>query len=70
MLSQTLSHTDLLSLPVVALALFMGIFAIVVFRVWRRGADSPVDAYAAGLPLQDDDIPPGPTLRHEGGHHG
>ena len=54
MLSQTLSHTDIVLLPVLALVVFATVFLAVVIRAWRRGPEHPADVAAARLPLDDD----------------
>ncbi|MCB9729061.1 MAG: hypothetical protein H6744_06975 [Deltaproteobacteria bacterium] len=63
MLSQSLSHTQLLSLPILAMLLFAGIFTTVVVVAWLRGRHDPEHQRLAALPLADDARD---TL---GGHH-
>ncbi|MEZ4268142.1 MAG: hypothetical protein R3F39_17390 [Myxococcota bacterium] len=54
MLSQTLSHTELLSLPIFAMLVFAAIFTTVVVRSWLAGQRDPEHARMAALPLADD----------------
>lgn len=53
------AHSTLLSLPLVAMVLFMGTFGVVVLRTFsRRRRDEGRERHLAQLPL-DDDAPPG-----------
>lgn len=54
MLSQALSHTDLLSLPIFSMLVFAAIFTSVIVRSWLRGQHDPEHARLAALPLADD----------------
>lgn len=50
------SHSTLLALPLVAMALFMGTFAVVVYRVLRRrGGDAERERHLSELPLINDE---------------
>lgn len=50
------SHSTLLALPLLAMALFMGTFAFVVFRVLRRsGRDGERERHLLQLPLDEDE---------------
>lgn len=71
MLSETLTAAtpqDLLSLPLFTLVLFVVVFGGVCWHVWRRGSDDPTHSYAAGLPLQSDDV--ARDTLHGGTHDG
>jgi hypothetical protein len=54
MLSQALSHTDLLTLPIFSMLVFAAIFTTVIVRSWLRGQHDPEHARMAALPLADD----------------
>ena len=54
MFSKLLMHSPLLAFPLVGLFLFLSVFAIVLFRVWRT-APKEIAADAA-LPLADDEV--------------
>lgn len=53
-MSQALSHTELLSLPIFSMLVFAAIFTTVVVRSWLRGHNDPEHAHMAALPLADD----------------
>lgn len=46
--------STLLSLPIITLILFVAVFAIVVIREWRNGANNSEHAHLGSLPLEDD----------------
>jgi len=54
MLREFLSRTSLFDLPVVAMLLFLAIFAVVLLRVARRGAAAEYRRMST-MPLLDDD---------------
>ncbi len=54
MLSQALSHTELLTLPIFSMLVFAAIFTAVIVRSWLRGRHDPEYARMAALPLADD----------------
>jgi cbb3-type cytochrome oxidase subunit 3 len=58
MFSRLLEHSSLLTFPLIALVLFLGVFIAVVVRTFAKKA-AAYDA-AAALPLADD------TVRHGG----
>ncbi len=70
MYQQFYSGSALLSLPLVAMALFMGTFAVVVWRTLRRRSRDPQqDAHLARLPLCDDEpLPQAPPASRGAGH--
>lgn len=50
------SHSTLLALPLVAMALFMGTFTVVVIRALRRrGGDTERERHLSHLPLDSDE---------------
>jgi hypothetical protein len=55
MLSETLSQTDVIHFPLMALILFVGVFLVVVVRVLMRNATDPDLESMRHLPLADDD---------------
>lgn len=63
MYQQFYTHSTLLALPLVAMALFMGTYAVVVFRALRR-RDVQREQHLSALPLDNDE----PRAR-EGEHH-
>lgn len=52
-LSDIMSHADLATFPEVALVLFLGIFAIVVVRLYLRRGSTSLQQYA-DMPLRDE----------------
>lgn len=54
MASETLSRTNLLELPMLALIIFIALFAFVVARVLMRGKRDPEYVALAHLPLEED----------------
>ncbi len=70
--AEALSQTDVIDLPLLALIIFLVVFAIVVVRAWRAGKDNPKHEYLASLPLFDDEVPttsssdqPQPNTSHQ-----
>lgn len=64
MLSETLSQTKITNFPLLALIIFMTVFAFVVFRVVRSGRKNDRNDAMSRLPLADDEAPPShPTPR-------
>ncbi len=59
MFHEALSRTNLTDLPIVALFVFFGIFAIVSLRVLLRPKNDPTMEHLAALPLDDDVTPSG-----------
>jgi cbb3-type cytochrome oxidase subunit 3 len=57
-------HSDVLTLPIVALVLFALAFVAVTVRALRKGAESSA---LAALPLEDDEVPLAPA--HHGASH-
>jgi|GEM_PF-832244 len=55
--ADTLSQTDDLSWPLLALVIFMVTFCVAAIYAWRRGNDE-VHQEIARLPLADDSAPP------------
>ncbi len=56
MFQQFYAESTLLALPLVAMALFMGTFGVVVFRTFRRRVRDPErERHLARLPLDDDE---------------
>ena len=51
-LSDIMSHMNLTLFPEVAMVLFLGVFAVVVWRVYRRRGAAELESHAA-LPLDD-----------------
>ena len=55
MFQEAAAGMELLSLPILALFLFIGTFCIATVMVWRQEARDPeLHAHLAGLPLEDD----------------
>ena len=52
-LSDIMSHADLATFPEVALLLFLGIFALVVVRLYLRRGSTALQQYA-DMPLRDE----------------
>ncbi len=52
---EVLANNPIIDLPLLALIIFVLVFAAVVFRVWRSGKDNPQHDYIASLPLFDDE---------------
>ena len=60
MLSDTLSQTKITNFPLLALIIFMTVFALVIIRVVRSGRKNDRNDAMSQLPLADDEAPPSP----------
>jgi len=59
MFREVMQHNTIVDLPLIALILFIVVFASVVIRVLLKGRHNATYQYMANMPLDDGDAPAG-----------